>query len=168
LCSIRTAQHATRCNTTHMDNPTMAVPRFSETCFNVNVRYLSTGTSNSNQNDFVLPREFSGYYDAQPGSVSVSVIRMNGGAGFGAHGLHNGTSALRGIPRLKGNERVIRDLVASLDIRKRTKKMPEPTNTENRGNQLRWHGGVRLYCRPPSQPNCIIKAASAFLCQAVR
>lgn len=60
----------------------------------------------------------------------VSVIRMKGSARFGTHGLHDGTSAFGGIPRLEGNARLIKVGCKSC-IGKRTKKMPEPTKTEN-------------------------------------
>src|SRR5260221_1563706 len=60
----------------------------------------------------------------------VSVIRTTCGVRFGTHGLHDGTGAFGGIPGLDGNERLIK-VGCEPCIGKRTKKMPEPTKTEN-------------------------------------
>ena len=155
-CSVRTAQRTTRHNTTHIDNPTIGGPRFSETCFTLtfgivygNVTFESKMASYLRKNLRVI---------MMCNLEGVSVIGTNGGAGFGGSQLAQWHERASRDPQ---TERLIRVCCGSY-IRKRTKKMPEPTNTADRGDQSGCHGRMRLYCRPPSQPNCIIIAASAF------
>ena len=85
---------------THIDNPTIGAPRFSETCFtSVHVYHHKSKHGIRIKSGPYLRKNFRVLIVCNL-VEAVSVTEMRGGARLGTHSLHDRTSALRGIPGL--------------------------------------------------------------------
>jgi hypothetical protein len=115
-------------NTTHIVNPTIGAPRFSETCFTVRSRLaLQIKAPDSNQTESVPQQGFSHYYNVSPGGCFSDRNESRRSIGD-SQPVRSHERAWRG-PRTVANRINSSKLVAGLILKKRTKKMPEPTNT---------------------------------------
>jgi hypothetical protein len=86
-------------NTTHIDNPTIGAPRFSETCFTVRSRLTLQSKQIRIKLSPYLSKDFRIIIVCD--LEAVSVIETKAGDRLGTHSLHDRTSALGGVPGLQ-------------------------------------------------------------------
>jgi hypothetical protein len=126
LLSFRRAQHATRRNTTHIDNPTIGAPRFSETCFTVRSRLVLRIETRIETTPY-LRKNLRIIIMRNLEAVSAMKTERRRSVG-GSQPARSHEHAWR-APRTVTNRITHEKSVAGHISGKRTKKMPEPTNT---------------------------------------